>query len=135
MLRSLSPILLLSACATLPAQDGRALPDPAAHLGHAVGEDFQLPGWDQVSGYFEALAEASPRVRYERVGTTTEGRPFCLATISSERNLGRLEELRGHAAVLADPRSPEASVERALAEGKLFLMISCAMHATETAAP
>ncbi len=127
--------LILAACSTLPAQGGAELPDPATHLGHPVGADFVLPDWDQVSSYYRELAEASPNVQLERVGTSTEGRPFYLAAISSEQNLARLEELKRHAAVLADPRQPEAAIERALAEGRLFLMISNAMHATETAAP
>ncbi len=135
MLHLLAPALLLSACASVPAQGGADAPEPATFLGHPVGQDFTLPDWDEVSGYLQALAAASPRVQMEQVGTTTEGRPFFLAAISSAQNLARLEQLRGHAAVLADPRSPAESVERALREGKLFLMISCAMHATETAAP
>lgn len=109
---------------------------PEAHLGHAVAADSKLPDWKTVRGYFEALAAQSPRVRYETVGKTAEGRDFGLATISSEQNLAHLDELRRWNALLADPRG--ATVEQraeALEKGRVFLCISNAMHATECAAP
>ena len=129
-------LLLLSFAAPLGAQQTQSPRDPSAYLGHPLGADFRLPDWDAVRGYFEELAVASPRVEFSQVGTTTEGRPFGLAVISSEANLARIEELKGHAAVLADPRGHDAArVEQALSEGRLFLMISCNMHSTETASP
>jgi hypothetical protein len=106
------------------------------HLGHAVGADFVLPGWDAVRGYFEKLAAVSPRVVVEKVGTTTEGRDFVVAVVTSAENHARLGLLKEHARVLADPRGAKSGqIESALADGKVFVMISCAMHATEVAAP
>ena len=40
---------------------------------------------------FRRLAEASPRVRVETIGTTEEGREILLAIVSSEANLDRLD--------------------------------------------
>src|SRR3954452_4983046 len=77
---------------------------PAEHLGHPVGADFKLPGWMVVSDYYRHLASASPHMKLESVGKTTEGRDFLVATISSEENLDRLDEIKRHAKQIADPR-------------------------------
>lgn len=128
------PTLLLASCAaTAHASD---VTDPEAFLGRQPGADFQLADWSEVSGYFRGLAEQSPRVELRKVGTTTEGRDFLLAVISSEENLARLDELQELSRQVADPRGLDAAARaRVLSEAKVTLFISCAMHATETAAP
>ncbi|MGQ0553604.1 MAG: M14 family zinc carboxypeptidase [Planctomycetota bacterium] len=112
------------------------VPTPESFLGRPLGADFQLADWNEVSGYHRALAEASPRVLLETLGTTTEGRELLLVVISSEETLARLDEVRAQAAVLADPRgvSPER-IEQALSRGRPVLFLSLGMHSNETAAP
>jgi len=133
MRRLVAAALLAAAAGPLAAQD---VTPPAEHLGHPVGADFRLADWEQVSGYFRGLAAQSPRVLVERVGTTTEGRPFLLATISSPENLARLDAVRQGARRLADPRGLDPAERAALVEETpLVLFVSCAMHSTETAAP
>lgn len=109
---------------------------PSDYLGRPIGADFLLPDWQQVHGYYEKLDAQSARVTLQTLGKTTEGRDFALAVISSEANLANLEQLKRYNAILADPRGAtrEQRLE-ALDKGKLFLCISCAMHATECAAP
>jgi hypothetical protein len=112
----------------------QAPPSPSQFLGRPLGGDFTLADWDEVSGYYRALAEASPHLRLERVGETTEGRDFLLATIGSERNLARLPELQARAARLADPRGLSAGEREALLRDPVpFLFVSVAMHSTECA--
>jgi hypothetical protein len=125
-------VVLAGVCAAATGQ----VRSPAEHLGRAVGGDFTLADWGEVSGYFRHLGEASPRVRTQAVGTTAEGREFLISIISSEQNLANLEAIRGHARVLADPRgtTPQRRDE-AVRDGRVIVFISCAMHATETAAP
>ncbi|MEO2092548.1 MAG: M14 metallopeptidase family protein [bacterium] len=116
-----------------PASEAQVT-SPDQHLGRPLGADFELVDWDEVRAYFRGLASQSPRVLVERVGTTTEGREFLLASISSPENLARLAELRQHSRTLADPRGKsEAEINAAVAGGKLFLFVSCSMHATECA--
>jgi hypothetical protein len=108
---------------------------PAEHLGHPVGADFKLPGWKVVSDYYRHLASASPHVRLESVGKTTEGRDFLVATISSEENLDRLDEIKRYTRQIADPRGlSNADKRQAVARGKVVLFITPAMHSTEVAA-
>ena len=138
----LSLLLSLTACtspAPAPAQDAK--PDvsaqvqtPSEHLGRPLGADFTLADWDEVSGYFKHLDGASARVQTSVVGETTEGREFLLSVISSEENLVRIEELKGYAAICADPRGrTQEELDAAVTNGKVFLFVSCAMHATECA--
>jgi len=109
---------------------------PEAHLGRPVGRDFELADWDEVSGYFRRLASESPRVLVETVGSTTEGRDFLLAVLSSEANLRNLEALRATNRRLADPRGLSAEErESLLASARPTVFVSIAMHSTETAAP
>lgn len=126
----------LAGCALVSHVQAQAPARPDAHLGHALAADNVLPDWNEVRGYFEKLDRESPRVLVQKVGTTTEGRDFVLAVISSEANLARLDEIKHTAALLHDPRLADAAArEAALAQGRVLVFISCAMHATECAAP
>lgn len=107
---------------------------PEAFLGRPVGTDFELADWDQVSTWYRELGAGSPRVNVETLGQTTLGRDFLLATIASEANMARLDEIREATARIADPRGLTAE-ERAelVANTPLVLFITCSMHSTETA--
>lgn len=111
------------------------VPSPEAFLGRPVGTDFELADWTQVSGYYRQLAESSPRVELRSAGLTSEGRDFLYAIISDEENLGRLDEIREHARIIADPRGvPERRRRQAIRDGKVIVFVTPTMHATETAA-
>ena len=56
---------------------------PDEHLGRPLGIDFELADWPEVSSYYRRLAEQSPNVLVQNVGTTTEGRDFLILIISS----------------------------------------------------
>ena len=107
---------------------------PEAYLGRPVGTDFELADWEQVSGWYRQLGAASARVQVQTLGKSTEGRDFLLATIASEANLARLDEIRAATARIADPRGLSAD-ERAelIANTPLVLFMTCSMHSTETA--
>ncbi len=135
-MRSRSALWFLLCASIASAVPSAQVTSPEAHLGRPVGADFELADWGEVSGYYRALANDSPRVRVETVGATTEGRDFLLATISSEANLARLEEIRAAARRIADPRGIGDDEREALLErAKPIVFVSIAMHSTETAAP
>jgi hypothetical protein len=107
-------------------------PAPESVLGFVPGEDSRLASWGQVLGYIEALDAASARVSVEEVGKTTEGRPFVIATVTSEANHARLEEIRRANARLSDPRGlSEAEAERLVAAGKVIVAMAYSIHSTE----
>ena len=120
-------------CVSAPASQ---LPTPAEHLGHPLAADFYLPDWEVVSSYYRKLDAASARVSVLSPGKTQDGREMQLALVSSEENLARIEDLKKYAHLLADPRGASAEqLAEAQAKGKVFVFVSCAMHATECAAP
>jgi hypothetical protein len=109
-----------------------SVPAPESVLGFVPGEDRKLAPWRQVLAYLTALDAASERVSVEEVGKTTEGRPFVIATVTSEANRARLEEIRLGNARLADPRGlDDREAERLVANGKTIVAMAYSIHSTE----
>ena len=108
------------------------IPPPEAELGFRVGTDRKLADWPEIVEYFEKVGCLSDRVQVERLGETTEGNPFLLATISSPENLRDLERYRQIQMRLCNPAGlSEAEERRLVEEGKTVVLISCSIHSTE----
>lgn len=76
--------------ASVGAQD---LKSPSEFLGYELGSEFTPH--HRVVDYYQYLADADPaRVSLQQYGTTYEGRPLLLATLSSSANMKNLEEIR-----------------------------------------
>jgi hypothetical protein len=107
---------------------------PEAAFGFKLGTDRRLADWVQLTAYYKKLASESPRIRYEEIGKTTEGRPFVTVTISAAENMAHLDEYRKIQAQLADPRitSPEQA-KSLIARGKTVLVVTCNIHSIEIA--
>ena len=111
-----------------------AVPSPAEHLGRPVGTDFELADWEETSSYYRRLAKASDRVLLRELGTTSEGREFLEAVISSPENLAQLDRIQRRNRMLADPRGwGEEALREAVQEAPVVLAVSCSMHSTEVA--
>src|SRR2546428_12641301 len=82
----------------------KSIPAPADVLGFTPGDDRKLASWAKVVEYFQKLAAASDRLKFEEIGKSTMGAPFVYATISAPENLRRLDEYRRIQNQLADPR-------------------------------
>lgn len=110
-----------------------AIPTPASYFGFEIGADRRLADWEQLTGYYEALARASARVTLDTLGTTTGDRPFVMMTITSPENHARLEEFRQIQARLADPRrvTDAAERERLIEQGRAVVLITNGIHSTE----
>ncbi len=125
---ALSPLLSGSAAAQ------GTIPSPRAVLGFDVGADRQLADWGQIVAYLGKLAAASPAVKLDTLGPTTERRPFVYLTISSPENMRRLDAIRSAQAQLADPRRLSAEEEtRLIASQPAVVLISCNIHSSEIA--
>lgn len=68
------------------------IPTPKSVIGHEVGEWHVTH--DKLVEYMKALAKASDRVTIENRGTTFEGRPLLLLTITSPQNQQNIEAIR-----------------------------------------
>ena len=112
-----------------------SIPKPSEVIGTSVGADRTVADYRQIRKYFDALDAASPRVEVEVLGKTTLGENLFMAVISSEKNLTNRKRLQEIARRLADPRglAPDEA-ERLVAEGKVFLLITCNIHSTEIGA-
>ena len=118
----------------LAAQERATPPHPRAYLGFEIGADRTLANWPQITGYFARLAAASPAVRVDTLGRTTNGQPFIVAIVSSPANIRRLDAILAAQRRLADPRQLTAAEERRLlATQPSVIFISCNIHATEIA--
>ena len=85
--------ILLITFAVLSFLSGNAqLKSPSEFLGYELGSQFSRHA--DVVNYFEYIAKNSPLVTYHTYGKTNERRPLTYAVISTEENLGNIEEIR-----------------------------------------
>jgi hypothetical protein len=131
---STSLLILLASAGDLV---GQAIPTPVSHFGFEMGADRKLANWDELTSYYERVAQASPRVQLDTLGSTTLGRPFIMLTITSEANHSRLEELREIQLKLSDPRQVGSrnELDRLLEQGKTVVLVTHGIHATEVGGP
>jgi hypothetical protein len=88
--RSVFVLLLLLAPTLVSAQQAIATPDE--YLGYTLGERFTP--YDRILDYFGELAKRSNLITMQQFGSTYEGRPLVLATITSAKNRANLEAIR-----------------------------------------
>src|SRR5262249_3965687 len=79
--------------------------------------DRKLASWAKVVEYFQKLAAASDRVKFEEIGKSTMGAPFVYVTISSPENLSHLDDYKRIQNQLADPRPLGAGIADAVTLG------------------
>jgi hypothetical protein len=88
MKRQLSVLLALAA---VTASFGQ-IKSPEEFLGYPLGERFTRH--HRVVDYYEYLASASANLQLQEYGRTYEDRPLLIATIASDENTGRIEQIR-----------------------------------------
>ena len=136
MRRALFSFLIVGSLLTaaLPAQ--RRLPTPASVFGFEPGADNKLATYDQVVDYFKKVDAASDRVKLVEAGTSTQGRTYYFALVSSKKNIDRVDRYREIARRLAHPEGLTDKEARRLAhDGKAFVHIDGGLHSTEVAGP
>ncbi|MFQ5529352.1 MAG: M14 family zinc carboxypeptidase, partial [Gemmatimonadota bacterium] len=133
---ALAVLLTVAYAASAHAQQASP-PRPEDVLGFDPAEEARLVGWDDILDYFKTLAETSPRVNLDTIGRSTLDRPMVAAVISSESNLGRLNELLAIQAKLADPRLVSSVEEREdlVSRGRLIALVTTGIHPTEVGGP
>ncbi len=112
----------------------QSLPAPEEYLGFRVGTDRKLATWEQVVRYMKMAAQASDRILFEEIGKSTMGHPFILLTISSPRNLARMEEIRADQRRLAYPyQLDEPAADAIIRKNPAVMLITLTIHSTEIA--
>jgi len=132
--RAACQALVLCALLAAPVPVAAGPVDPAAFVGHRIGEDYKLVKWPKIVEYFELLAKESQRVRVTDLGKTTQGNRMIAAVISSPENLAASDEYRDIARRLAAARGLTDEQAQGLAErGKAIVAITLNLHSTEIA--
>lgn len=112
-----------------------AIPTPAEHLGYRPGADYKLADYNDIITYFQKLEKASPRLKLERYGTTSLGKPMYVALISSEENLRDLAKYKEMNRRMALGLASKEEAGRIAREGRVFVWIDAGMHSSEAACP
>lgn len=127
--------LALAASAVAQKQTAKPIPTPSEYLKFEVGADRQLADYKQITAYFKALDEASPKMEIQNLGKTTLGVDMIMAIISSEENLKNKAKIKESAKKIADPRGMTPQQVNQLAkESKTVLLVTCNIHANEIGA-
>jgi hypothetical protein len=123
-----SRFLLICAALWLPFLLDAQLLSPSEFLPHQHGEQFTPH--HTVADYMEHVAAQSPRVQIQQYGTSYEGRPLLLLTISDPGNLDRLEDIRKNNLRRARQIEGETSPEL----DKAIVWLSFGVHGNEAGA-
>jgi hypothetical protein len=106
---------------------------PKEQFGFALGDDYQLANYTQISAYWRTLDTQSSRVVVQEIGKTAEGRPQVMAIVTSPANHRHLATYRtiSRRLALADGVS-DADARTLAKQGKAVVWIDGGLHATET---
>ncbi len=104
----------------------QSIPTPKSIIGHEVGE------WhvshDRLVNYMYALDNASDRVSLEQTGSTYEGRPLLLLTITSSKNHKNIEAIRTQHLKLSDPTQSGSADVKSM---PVVFYLGCSIHGNE----
>ncbi len=108
---------------------------PDEFFGKQVGSDRTLIKYPDIIRYFQYLDSESKRLTLSDEGKSTLGNSMILAFISSEENLAHLPELIEINKILTNPDTlDKTKIPGLIEKGKVFVLITCSIHATEIAA-
>jgi hypothetical protein len=135
-MRRLTATALLTAAAVLIGSAAGPLEPPETFLGFRVGADNRLARWDRIVDYMQQAAAASDRVAYRELGKTTGGQPFILLEISAPETIRDLDRYRDleRRLYFQDGTPTNAEKEALFREGKVVVLVTCSIHATEIGA-
>src|SRR5262245_10567365 len=134
--RTLVSPLVLACFSALIVHAAGSLQSPEQFLGHKVGADNKLVRWDKIVDYMKLAAANSDRVRFRELGKTSSGNPFITLEISAPdtiKNLDRYKRLEKKL-YFQGGAPTDAERDEIFRQGKLVLLVTCAIHATEIGA-
>jgi hypothetical protein len=128
--------LVLALLSTFAATAAGPLQSPERFLGFKVGADNKLARWDRIVDYMKLAAANSDRVRFRELGKTSDNNPFIALEISAAdtvRNLDRYKQLE-RKLYFQGGAPTDAERDEIFRQGKLVLLVTCSIHATEIGA-
>ena len=129
-------LVIAGAAPHLTAQAPGALATPEQFFGFRIGSDNKLARWDKIVEYMRQVAGASERVRFRELGKSTDGNPFVVMEISAPDTLKDIDRYKGLQRKLYFQGGAPTDAERdeIFASGKLVVLVTCSIHATEIGA-
>jgi hypothetical protein len=106
-----------------------SIPTLESVVGHPWGENISSHA--EIESYIRALSDRSDKVLLREYGRTWEGRALYLLIVGSERNLGRLDEIRAGTRRLAYPSAATESLE----ELPATVWLAYGVHGNEISSP
>ncbi|MGQ0538292.1 MAG: M14 family zinc carboxypeptidase [Gemmatimonadaceae bacterium] len=118
----------------LPASN--TVPTPLKFHGRIVGTPGELTYAKDIQRYFEALDQASDRVKTWSIGKSEEGRDMIVLAVADAATIRSLDTHKARLAALTDPRrTSEAAARQLIQSGKPIYWITSGMHSPETGGP
>jgi hypothetical protein len=118
----------------MPASD--TVPSPLKFFGRIPGTPGELTYAKDIHRYYEALAKASPRAKFWKIGTSEEGRDIVCLAIADEATIKSLDKYKDMLASLTDPRKTTPEQAQALLKtAKPIYYITSGMHSPESGGP
>src|SRR5262249_19883845 len=133
--RLVSAFAIALAC-TLTAAAAGPLQTPEQYFGFRIGADNKLARWDRIVDYMKLAAAGSDRVRFPELWKTSNNNPFITLEISPPDTLKNLDRYRQLERKLYFQGGAPTDAERdeIFRQGKLVLLVTCSIHATEIGA-
>jgi len=134
--RALVAAFVLAAMSTLVTTAAGTLPTPEQFLGFRVGADNKLVRWDKIVEYLKLAADSSDRVRFRELGRTSQNNPFVVLEIAAPDTLANLDQFKRLERKLYFQGGAPTDTERdeIFRRGKVVVVITCSIHATEIGA-
>src|SRR5450432_2254985 len=118
----------------MPASD--TVPSPLKFLGRIPGKPGELTYAKDIYRYYEALAKASPRAKFWKIGQTEEGRDQVILAIADEATIKDLDKYKDILAKLGDPRKlTDEQAQELIKVGKPLYWANSGIHSPETGGP
>ncbi|MBZ5602150.1 MAG: hypothetical protein LAO79_07580 [Acidobacteriia bacterium] len=100
------------------------------------GTPGELTYSKDINRYYEALAQATPRAKFWKIGKSEEGRDIVLLAVADEQTIKDLDKYKGMLAELTDPRrTTEARAQELLHTAKPIYWMTSGIHSPETGGP
>ena len=134
--RALLTALALAVTSALVTTAAGTLQSPEQFLGFRVGTDNKLVRWDKIVEYMKLAAASSDRVRFRELGRTSQNNPFIALEIAAPDTLANLDHYKQLERKLYFQGGAPSESERdeIFRRGKVVVVITCSIHATEIGA-
>jgi hypothetical protein len=108
------------------------IPTPKEYFGFEPGEDRMLFSYEELMNYVTQLSDHSDKLHLEQIGESEMGKPLYAVFISSEENIGKLDQLKIINRELAmNGDLSQAELETRITDGRVFLYMTLSMHSSE----